>query len=111
MLDTVNYMWETKGVEPTGNVLELSLYSLDSVKFYQIHCVCSGAYAANNFYRNLNFVTVFIDPNTRRLVDIQNINYFYDMATGSNNMMFTRPYSTHTKYYYPYYDGNEPTSW
>lgn len=111
MPDTVNYMWGTKGVGPTGNVLELSLYSLDPVKFYQIHCVCSGAYAANNFYRDLNFATVFIDPNTGRLVDIQNINYFYDIATGSNNMMFTRPYSTHTKYYYPYYDGNEPTSW
>lgn len=109
MPDTVDYIKGSKGVGPTGNVLELSLYSSNS--FYNIHCVCSGAYAANRYYKDLNFVTVFINPNTGKLVDIEHINYFYEYATGSNSMTFTRPYSTATKYYYPYYNGEEPTTW
>lgn len=109
MPDTVNYIKGSKGVGPTGNVLELSLYSSSS--FYNIHCVCSGSYAANYYYKDLNFVTVFINPNTGKLVDIEHINYFYEYATGSNSMTFTRPYSTATKYYYPYYNGEEPTTW
>lgn len=109
MPDTVNYIKGSKGVGPTGNVLELSLYSSSS--FYNIHCVCSGSYAANHYYKDLNFVTVFINPNTGKLVDIEHINYFYEYATGSNSMTFTRPYSTATKYYYPYYNGEEPTTW
>lgn len=111
MPDTVNYIRGSKGVGPTGNVLELSLYSLNPENFYKIHCVCSGAYAANNLYKDLNFATVFINPNTGKLVDIQHINYFYDYAMGSNSMTFTRPYSSYTKYYYPYYNGEEPTTW
>ncbi|SFG69266.1 hypothetical protein SAMN04487761_13821 [Lachnospiraceae bacterium C7] len=110
MPDTVNYIRGSKGVGPTGNVLELSMYSLNSENFYKIYCICSGAYAANNLYKDLNFATVFINPNTGKLVDIQYINYFYDYATGSNSMTFTRPYSSYTKYYYPYYNGEEPTT-
>lgn len=109
MPDTVNYLGGSKGVGPKGNVLELSVYSTN--KFYNIHCICSGAYAANHLYKDLNFATVFINPNTGKLVDIQHINYFYDYATGSNSMTFTRPYSSYTKYYYPYYNGEEPFTW
>lgn len=111
MPNTVNYISGTKGVGPAGNVLELSLYSVNSEKFYKVHCICSGAYAENNMYKDFNFTTVFINPNTGKLVDIQNINYFYDYATGSNSMLFTRPYSSSTKLYYPYFDGEEPLSW
>lgn len=111
MPNTVNYISGTKGVGPAGNVLELSLYSVNSEKFYKVHCICSGAYAKNNMYKDFNFTTVFINPNTGKLVDIQNINYFYDYATGSNSMLFTRPYSSSTKHYYPYFDGEEPLSW
>lgn len=110
MPDTVYYMKGSKGVGASGNVLELSVYSANE-KFYKLHCRCTGSYAANNYYKDLYFVTVFIDPNTGKLVDIEHINYFYEYATGSNSMTFTRPYSTATKYYYPYYDGNEPTTW
>lgn len=109
MPDTVNYIRGSKGVGPTGNVLELSLYAEDS--FYDIHCVCTGSYAADYFYKDLNFVTVFINPNTGKLVDIEHINYFYEYASGSNSMTFTRPYSTATKYYYPYYNREEPDIW
>ncbi|WWR18489.1 hypothetical protein V1226_18550 [Lachnospiraceae bacterium JLR.KK009] len=111
MPNTVNYISGTKGVGSAGNVLELSLYSVNSEKFYKVHCICSGAYAENNMYKDFNFTTVFINPNTGKLVDIQNINYFYDYATGSNSMLFTRPYSSSTKHYYPYFDGEEPLSW
>lgn len=109
MPDAVNYIYGSKGVGPTGNALELSLYSTEN--FYKIHCRCTGAYASNNLYKDLNFVTVFINPDTGKLVDIEHINYFYEYASGSNSMSFTRPHSRDTKYYYPYYNGSEPTIW
>ena len=110
MPDAVYYMNGTKGLGPNNiHALELSVYS--NTNFYHIHCNCSGAYAANNMYKDVNFVTVFINPNTGTLVDIEHINYFYEYATGSNSMTFTRPYGTHTKYLYPYYNGEEPTTW
>lgn len=109
MPDAVNFLSGSKKVGPTGTVLELSLYAPGN--FYNIHCRCTGAYAANNLYTDLNFVTVFINPNTGKLVDIQHINYFYEYATGSNSMSFTRPYGSYTKYYYPYYNGEEPKTW
>lgn len=110
MPDAVYYFNGTKGVGPSGNVLELSLYS-SKEKFYKIHCSCSGSYANNTYNKDLNFVTVFIDPNTGKLVDIEHINYFYEYLGGSNSMTFTRPYSSDTKYYYQYYNSEEPTEW
>ncbi len=109
MPDTVYYHGGSKGTNFIGDVLELSIYS-DSA-FYKIHCVCSGAYAANRMYDDRAYVTVLIDPNTGKLVDIEKFNYFYDYATGSNSMTYTRPNSYATKYYYPYANGKEPTEW
>ncbi len=110
MPDAVNFMKGSQAVGPAGTVLELSLYTDSSLSdnFYQIHCLCTGAYAQDYYYKDLNFVTVFINPNTGKLVDVQHINYFYEFASGSNSMMFTRPFGSYTKYYYPYYDGKEP---
>ena len=109
MPDAVNFHSGTKRVGPTGIVLELSLYSESN--FYRINCACTGAYAANNYVKYLNFVTVFIDPNTGKLADIEHINYFYEYATGSDNMSFGRPFAGYTKYYYPYYNREEPYTW
>ena len=109
MPDAVNFHSGTKRVGPTGTVLELSLYS--ETNFYRINCACTGAYAANNYNKNLNFVSVFIDPNTGKLTDIEHINYFYEYATGSDDMSFGRPFAGYSKYYYPYYNGDEPYTW
>ncbi|SDA47726.1 hypothetical protein SAMN02910275_00688 [Butyrivibrio sp. INlla18] len=111
MPDTVEYMWGTKGTGVTGNLLDLSIYSTLPVRFYHIHCICTGAYKDYKFWQDLNFATVFIDPNTGKLVDIYHINYLYDIAASSDNMKFFRPYSKNTKYYYPYYNGKEPEQW
>ena len=54
---------------------------------------------------------MYFYSNTGKLVDIQRINYFYDFAAGSNNMSFVRTHSFRTKYYYPYYNGEEPRTW
>ncbi len=104
--DTVYYLHGSKSNMPiqNKNLLELSVSSPSS--FYNINCLCSGAYRDNNLYLNLNYATVLIDPDTGKLVDISYFNYFYDYAMGSNSMSFTRPYSM--KYYYPYYNGEEP---
>ena len=48
----------------------------------------------NNLWQDLNFVTVLIDPDTGKLIDIVEYNYYYDFApVGSNSITFTRPYS------------------
>jgi len=111
MPDTVYYLGGTKGVGAKGNVLELSLYTIDQSGFYRIHCACTGAYQDDYMHQDLFFSRVYIDPNTGKLVDIAHINYFYDHASGANSMTSTRPYINYTKYYYPYADGNNPTSW
>ncbi len=104
--DTVYYHYGSKSNMPIQNkhLLELSVSSPSN--FYNINCSRSGAYRANNLYLNVNYATVLIDPDTGKLVDISFFNYFYDYAVGSNSMLFTRPYSM--KYYYPYYNGEEP---
>ena len=45
-------------------------------------------------------MTVIIDPATGRLIDIEQFNYFYDFAQGSNSLSFTRPYSDLKLYKY-----------
>lgn len=109
MPDAVSFDSGTRRVGPTGTMLELSLYS--ETNFYKIHCSCTGAYAANNVYKDLNFVTVFIDPNTGKLADIEHINYFYEIAVGSDTISFGRPFADYSKYYYPYYNREEPYIW
>ena len=112
MPDTVRYLSGNRGVGPTGiEALQLSIYTSDASNFYKIHCRATGAYAANNLNRDLFFATVLINPNTGKLVDIEYYNYYYDYIGGSNSMTYTRPYGSHTKYYYPYYNGEEPTTW
>ncbi len=78
-------------------VLELTFIS--SSIFYKIHCVCSGAYKENTLWKDLKYVTVLIDPDTGKLVDISDFNYFYDFApVGSNSLTFTRPYTMDFNY-------------
>lgn len=110
MPDTVYYHGGSMGADFVGDVLELSLYSNEE-EFYRIHCMCSGSYAANYMYSDRSYVTVLIDPNTGKLVDIEKINYFYDHAAGSHSMTYTRPHSYATKFYYPYANGAEPKVW
>lgn len=65
------------------NVLKLT-YRCNS-NFYRINCFCTGAYAMNNYSQTYNYVTVIIDPETGKLIDIVEFNYYYDFApVGSN---------------------------
>lgn len=45
-------------------------------------------------------MTVIIDPSTGKLIDIENFNYYYDYAVGSNSLTFTRRYPSMTLYEY-----------
>ena len=38
----------------------------------------------NNLWQDFKAVTVIIDPSTGKLIDIENFNYYYDYAVGSN---------------------------
>ena len=78
-------------------VLQLTYYSNNP--FYNIYCSCSGAYAANRLWENLNAVTVIIDPATGKMIDILEFNYYYQYAVGSNSITCTYPYSGMTFYY------------
>ncbi len=78
--------------------LELTFYS-DS-NFYSVHCVCSGAYKENHLWQDFKAVTVIIDPATGKLIDIEDFNYFYDYAVGSNSLTFTRSYPSMSLYKY-----------
>lgn len=70
--------------------------------FYRIHCRCTGAYAENNLWQDLNWVTLLIDPDTGKVVDILDFNYLYNYAAGSNYLRTTNPYQkmifNYTKY-------------
>lgn len=74
-------------------VLELTFGGPEG--FYYIHCRCTGAYSANNCWRDYNWVRVIIDPETGTLIDIVDFNYFYDYAAGSNYISLK---------YYPFKD-------
>lgn len=78
-------------IVPRKALLEITLKSPQP--FYRIHCSCTGAYAENDLWQYLDSVTVFIDPDTGKLVDISYFNYFYHFAVGSNSINYTTPYS------------------
>lgn len=66
--------------------------------FYKIHCRGTGAYSMNTLWLDTDTVSVIIDPNTGKLIDIAEFNYFYHFApVGSNSITFTQAYSM--KYY------------
>lgn len=96
----IYYMNSTRPAMNVGSraALELTFYS-DS-NFYSVHCVCSGAYKENNLWQDFKAVTVIIDPATGKLIDIEQFNYYYDFAVGSNSLTFTRRYPSMTLYKY-----------
>jgi len=51
-------------------------------------------------WQDFKAVTVIIDPSTGKLIDIENFNYYYDYAVGSNSLTFTRRYPSMTLYKY-----------
>ena len=59
----------------------------------------------------MNMAVVLINPNNGKLVDIEEFNYFYDFASGDNEMTFTRPYNIFTEHCYAYHDDHYPEEW
>lgn len=65
--------------------------SNNSIPFYKVHCFGSGAYEGNTCDADFNAVTVAIDPESGKLIDIIDFNYFYDFApVGSNKIIWAR---------------------
>lgn len=73
-----------------------------TLKFYRINCRGTGAYAANTLIVDPTYAIVLIDPDTGKLVDISDFNYFYDFAMGSNRI--TCSGSQQMKFNYSLYD-------
>lgn len=92
----IYYMKSTRPAMNVGSEAALELTFKSNNNFYSIHCMCTGAYKQNNLWKDYNQVTVIIDPSTGKLIDIENFNYFYDYAVGSNSLTFTRRYPNMT---------------
>lgn len=74
------------------HALMLTYESVDGkTPFYKIDCFGSGAYKMNTYKDNSCYVDVAIDPESGKLIDIINFNYFYDFApVGSNKIIWAR---------------------
>ena len=95
-------------------VLQLSLVSdqEDDECFYRFNCYCTGAFIDEYLCTNLNWGTVFINPNTGKAIDIYYFNYLYDLIGGTaNKLSFLSTHMTKSRYLYPYYDGKDPEEW
>lgn len=82
------YIRSTKpAMEVSGrSVLRLALFGQDC---YTIHCNCTGEYAMNTYNRDFSYAVVLIDPESGKLIDIFENNYYYDFCpTGSNQILF-----------------------
>lgn len=96
--DAIQYFSSTRPNINVSSRPALALTLVGPKGFYSIHCSCMGAYIENNLWKNLDYVVVIIDPNTGKMIDIMEFNYFYDFAVGSNELIFTRPYDM--KFYF-----------
>ena len=110
---TVFYERGTKGTGETNlNVLQLTLKSDSDDSLYKINCFCSGIYRSEYMLEDLNWATVFINPNTGKVIDICFFSYFYDFVGGASNLLsYKIDQMKNCKYYYPYRDGEYPKEW
>lgn len=84
-------------------VLTLSVFDW-STPCYWIHVRGTGSSSDMTCWRDLNMANLYIDPDTGKVIDIEWYNYFYENL--NYKLTFTRPYTM--KYYYPYWNGEEP---
>lgn len=84
-------------------VLTLSVFDW-STPCYWIHVRGTGNSSDMTYWKDLNMSNLYIDPDTGKVIDIEWYNYFYENL--NNKLSFTRPYTM--KYYYPYWNGEEP---
>lgn len=99
ILSTDNYgpraVWYHSSTRPNYGVSgrpALSLTFTGPRGFYYVHCRCTGAYAMNNLWEDFSAVNVIIDPETGKMIDIYEFNYFYDYAEGSNSILVLGSY-------------------
>lgn len=84
-------------------VLTLSVFDW-STPCYWIHVRGTGSSSDMTYWKDLNMANLYIDPDTGKVIDIEWYNYFYENL--NYRLTFTRPYTM--KYYYPYWNGEEP---
>lgn len=95
-------VWYRNSTRPSYGVSgrpALAIKFISSSAFYSINCLCTGAYAQNNLVKDMNTVTVIVDPETGKMIDIYSFNYFYDFAVGSNSISVLTNYYENLKYY------------
>lgn len=101
--DVARYHSSTLTGISNKDVLTMSVHDWNS-PCYSIHNNCSGAYAGQSLWKDLNVCNIFVDPDTGKVIDIEWLNYFYEI--GNHSVTYYRPYTM--KYYYPYWNGKEP---
>lgn len=89
--EIVRYISSTQPIMnvKTKNVLSLTFLG-DAL--YTIHNYGSGAYKMNTYSDDMDVVNVLIDPDTGKLIDILELNYFYQIVpVGNNRISVTHP--------------------
>lgn len=89
-----HYFSSTKPINGVSSRPALLLtFASSSDSFYKINCRGTGAYAANTYQGQTDYVTVLIDPETGKMIDILHFNYYYDYnPLGINSITYTVPY-------------------
>ena len=89
----VHYYKSTRPAMQVSSRPALMLTFRSDSDFYHIDCYGTGAYRMNTYLDDMDSVTVLIDPDTGKLIDIVEFNYFYDFApVGSNSITWARVY-------------------
>lgn len=91
--DVVYYSYSTKPAMHVSARPALMLTFISDSNFYKVHCRCTGYYSSNNYWQDFDWVTVIIDPETGKLIDIYTFNYYYNFApVGTNYITISYPY-------------------
>ena len=103
----VYYHSSTKPAKRVGSkpLLSLMYFRNDpNVHFYTIQCVGSGIHKDDTLWEDLGYVIVFVDPDDGKLVDIMEYNYFYQFASGTNDISFSNNYGGRMIFNYSKFD-------
>ena len=93
--EVVFYRESTKPYRTVGSkpLLHLLFYGEPDADFYDIACLGTGSYQSDTLYKQPDYVIVLIDPDTGKLVDISEYNYFYQHIMGGNRIIYNKPYT------------------
>lgn len=87
--EVIKYVDSNRAITKVESKPLLLLTYRGNRKFYHIHVSASGAYKMNRCWADMDQVRLLFDPDTGKLVDILETNYYYRLAPlGSNEILW-----------------------